>query len=205
VGLTMDESNVLMVKDPEKFKLAVQESLRRQVVAINKMAENGMYFWDYGNAFLLEACRAGANVMNPDGSFIYASYVQDIMGPLFFDYGFGPFRWVCTSGDPEDLAITDLIAETILEEIAMTSPKEIEMPGETSLWLGLRHVSFMPIVKGELKSQQHSTTQSPQDGFQPRLFLGATIMTYPVPIHLIVKLQISMTVQVLRPIWPYRM
>jgi urocanate hydratase len=127
VGLTMDESNVLMVKDPEKFKLAVQESLRRQVVAINKMAENGMYFWDYGNAFLLEACRAGANVMNPDGSFIYASYVQDIMGPLFFDYGFGPFRWVCTSGDPEDLAVTDLIAETILEEIAMTSPKEIEM------------------------------------------------------------------------------
>ena len=127
VGLTFDESNVLMVQDPEKFQLAVKESLRRQVAAINKMAENGMYFWDYGNAFLLEASRAGADVMNADGTFIYPSYVQDIMGPLFFDYGFGPFRWVCTSGNPEDLAISDQIAASILEEIAMTSPIEIEM------------------------------------------------------------------------------
>jgi len=127
VGLTFNESNVLMVQDPEKFQLAVKESLRRQVAAINKMAENGMYFWDYGNAFLLEASRAGADVMNADGTFIYPSYVQDIMGPLFFDYGFGPFRWVCTSGNPEDLAISDQIAASILEEIAMTSPIEIEM------------------------------------------------------------------------------
>ncbi len=127
VGLTFDESNVLMVQDPKKFQLAVQESLRRQVAAINKMSENGMYFWDYGNAFLLEASRAGADVMKPDGTFIYPSYVQDIMGPLFFDYGFGPFRWVCTSGNPEDLAITDHIAASILEEIAITSPREIEM------------------------------------------------------------------------------
>ena len=126
-GLTFEESNELMVKDPEQFRLAVQKSLRRQVAAINKMAENGMYFWDYGNAFLLEASRAGADVMNADGTFIYPSYVQDIMGPLFFDYGFGPFRWVCTSGKPEDLAVTDQIAATILEEIAQTSPKEIEM------------------------------------------------------------------------------
>ncbi len=126
-GLTFEESNELMVKDPEQFRLAVQESLRRQVAAINKMAENGMYFWDYGNAFLLEASRAGADVMKADGTFIYPSYVQDIMGPLFFDYGFGPFRWVCTSGKPEDLAVTDHIAATILEEIARTSPKEIEM------------------------------------------------------------------------------
>ena len=126
-GLTFDESNVMMVKEPEKFKTAVQESLRRQVKAINSMAENGMYFWDYGNAFLLEASRAGAEVMNADGTFIYPSYVQDIMGPLFFDYGFGPFRWVCASGKPEDLAISDKIAATILEEIAATSPKEIEM------------------------------------------------------------------------------
>lgn len=126
-GLTFEESNELMVRDPEQFRLAVQESLRRQVTAINKMAENGMYFWDYGNAFLLEASRAGADVMKADGSFIYPSYVQDIMGPLFFDYGFGPFRWVCTSGRPEDLAVTDQIAATILEEIAQTSPKEIEM------------------------------------------------------------------------------
>jgi urocanate hydratase len=116
-----------MVKDPEKFKMAVQESLRRQVTAINSMAENGMYFWDYGNAFLLEASRAGAEVMKTDGSFIYPSYVQDIMGPLFFDYGFGPFRWVCTSGKPEDLAISDMIAANVLEEIAARSPKETEL------------------------------------------------------------------------------
>ncbi len=126
-GLTYDESNALMVKDPKKFQLAVQDSLRRQVAAINVMADNGMYFWDYGNAFLLEASRAGADVMKADGTFIYPSYVQDIMGPLFFDYGFGPFRWVCTSGKPEDLAVTDEIAATILEKIAKSSPKEIEM------------------------------------------------------------------------------
>jgi len=126
-GLSFEESNVLMVKDPAKFREAVQESLRRQVAAINLMCENGMYFWDYGNAFLLEASRAGAAVMKADGTFIYPSYVQDIMGPLFFDYGFGPFRWVCTSGNPEDLKITDHIAAAVLEEIALTSPKEIEM------------------------------------------------------------------------------
>ncbi|MFZ4521579.1 MAG: urocanate hydratase [Bacteroidales bacterium] len=126
-GLTFEESNAMMVKDPEKFKVAVQESLRRQVDAINSMAENGMYFWDYGNAFLLEASRAGADVLKPDGSFTYPSYVQDIMGPLFFDYGFGPFRWVCTSGKPEDLEISDKIAASVLEEIAATSPKETEM------------------------------------------------------------------------------
>lgn len=127
VGLSYEASNEMMVKDPVQFKERVRESLRRQVAAINKMAENGMYFWDYGNAFLLEAGRAGADVMKPDGTFIYPSYVQDIMGPLFFDYGFGPFRWVCTSGKPEDLAITDQIAARILEEIAADAPKEIEM------------------------------------------------------------------------------
>jgi urocanate hydratase len=126
-GYSFDESNVLMVRDPAKFRIAVQESLRRQVAAINRMASNGMYFWDYGNAFLLEASRAGADVMNPDGSFIYPSYVQDIMGPLFFDYGFGPFRWVCTSGKPEDLEVSDKIAAEVLEKIAAASPKETEM------------------------------------------------------------------------------
>ncbi|MEI7724956.1 MAG: urocanate hydratase [Bacteroidota bacterium] len=127
VGLTIEESNAMMVKDPEKFKFAVENSLCRQVDAINKLAGNGMYFWDYGNAFLLEASRAGADVLNPDNTFIYPSYVQDIMGPLFFDYGFGPFRWVCTSGNPADLDITDRIAASVLEEIAATSPKETEM------------------------------------------------------------------------------
>lgn len=127
VGYSFDESKEMMVKEPERFRKAVQESLRRQVTAINKMSENGMYFWDYGNAFLLEASRAGADVVNPDGTFTYPSYVQDIMGPLFFDYGFGPFRWVCTSGNQEDLEKTDQIAAGVLEEIASHSPKEIEM------------------------------------------------------------------------------
>ncbi|TSA29080.1 MAG: urocanate hydratase, partial [Bacteroidetes bacterium] len=127
VGLTFGESNELMVKDPAAFRKAVQESLRRQVVAIKTLTDQGMYFWDYGNAFLLEASRAGAEIVNPDGTFIYPSYVQDIMGPLFFDYGFGPFRWVCTSGDPEDLRITDEIAASVLEEIASQAPMEIEM------------------------------------------------------------------------------
>ncbi len=126
-GLSIEESNELMVKDPGAFRAAVQASLRRQVDAINKMTANGMYFWDYGNAFLLEASRAGAEVMNADGTFIYPSYVQDIMGPLFFDYGFGPFRWVCTSGNPHDLEVSDQIAAEVLEQIALTSPKEIEM------------------------------------------------------------------------------
>ncbi|MFH1160678.1 MAG: urocanate hydratase [bacterium] len=127
VGLTIEESNELMVKNPDQFKEEVRKSLRRQVAAINKLAGRGMYFWDYGNAFLLEASRAGAEVVKADGSFIYPSYVQDIMGPLFFDYGFGPFRWVCTSGNPKDLEVSDHIASTILEEIAARAPKEITM------------------------------------------------------------------------------
>jgi urocanate hydratase len=126
-GFTFDESNIMMVNDPPGFRQEVQKSLRRQVAAINKMTARGMYFWDYGNAFLLEAGRAGANVMKPDGTYIYPSYVQDIMGPLFFDYGFGPFRWVCTSGNPSDLEITDQIAGDVLEEIALKSPAKIHM------------------------------------------------------------------------------
>jgi len=125
-GLSFDESNDMMAHDPDKFKEKVKESLIRQVNAINAMAEKGMYFWDYGNAFLLEAGRAGADVMKDDGTFIYPSYVQDIMGPMCFDYGFGPFRWVCTSSNPEDLHITDQIAADVLEDMANNSPKEIK-------------------------------------------------------------------------------
>ena len=118
VGLTFDESNEMMANEPESFKKEVQKSLRRQATAINKHTEKGTYFFDYGNAFLLEASRAGADIMAPNGiDFKYPSYVQDIMGPLCFDYGFGPFRWVCTSGDPKDLEITDSIACDILNEI----------------------------------------------------------------------------------------
>ena len=124
-GLTYEESNKMMVENPEGFKKYVHDSLKRQVTAINQLTEIGMYFFDYGNAFLLESSRAGADIMKEDGNFKYPSYVQDIMGPMCFDYGFGPFRWVCTSSKPEDLDLTDKIAMDVLEEIAETAPVEI--------------------------------------------------------------------------------
>lgn len=126
VGYSYDESNAMMAAEPERFKAAVQQSLRRQVAAINTLAERGMYFFDYGNAFLLESSRAGADVVRSDGKFRYPSYVQDIMGPMFFDYGFGPFRWVCTSGKESDLAATDRIAAEVLQQIAKTAPADIK-------------------------------------------------------------------------------
>lgn len=126
VGLSFEESKVMMAENPSLFKEKVEASLRRHVAAINKIAAKGMYFFDYGNAFLLQSSRAGADITDCNGNFIYPSYVQDIMGPMCFDYGFGPFRWVCTSGDPKDLAITDDIACKVLEEIASRSPQEIQ-------------------------------------------------------------------------------
>ncbi len=130
VGLSFEASNDMMANEPEKFKEEVQKSLRRHANAINKHTEKGTYFFDYGNAFLLEASRAGANIMsnNPElgREFKYPSYVQDIMGPMCFDYGFGPFRWVCASGKPEDLAKTDEIACNVLEDIKKNSPQEIQ-------------------------------------------------------------------------------
>jgi urocanate hydratase len=113
-----------MSENPEKFRLAVQESLRRQVKAINRHTLRGTYFFDYGNAFLLEASRAGGDVLKADGEFRYPSYVQDIMGPMCFDYGFGPFRWVCCSNDPSDLDVTDQIAIKTLLELIKKSPVE---------------------------------------------------------------------------------
>ena len=126
VGYSFEESKQMMAEAPEKFKDAVYSSLRRHVAAVNKLTAKGMYFFDYGNAFLLESSRAGADILNAEGKFRYPSYVQDIMGPMYFDYGFGPFRWVCTSGKEEDLAITDEIACNVLEEIAKNSPVEIQ-------------------------------------------------------------------------------
>lgn len=127
VGMTLDESKKMMAEQPEMFRERVQVSLRRQVAAINKLTSKGMYFFDYGNAFLLQSKRAGADIMSQDGKrFRYPSYVQDIMGPMFFDYGFGPFRWVCTSGNPEDLAVTDRLAAEVLEDIMLTAPDEIK-------------------------------------------------------------------------------
>ena len=126
VGYSYEESKTMMAEEPERFKECVQESLRRHAAAVNRLADKGMYFFDYGNAFLLEASRAGAEVLREDGKFRYPSYVQDIMGPLFFDYGFGPFRWVCMSEDPIDLAKSDEIAAKVLRDIMKDAPEEIQ-------------------------------------------------------------------------------
>lgn len=126
VGQTFEESVKMMAEEPERFREAVRASLRRHVAAINELAAKGMYFFDYGNAFLLESSRAGADILRPDGTFRYPSYVQDIMGPLYFDYGFGPFRWVCMSERPEDLAKSDEIAVNILKKELETAPEDIQ-------------------------------------------------------------------------------
>ena len=126
VGYTYEESLKMMAEEPERFKACVQESLRRHAAAVGRLSDKGMYFFDYGNAFLLEASRAGADVCKEDGSFRYPSYVQDIMGPLFFDYGFGPFRWVCMSEDAADLAKSDAISASVLREIYEEAPAEIQ-------------------------------------------------------------------------------
>ncbi|MDQ3101002.1 MAG: urocanate hydratase, partial [Bacteroidota bacterium] len=143
-GLSFEESNTLMTSDAVAFKKKVQESLKRQVVAINTLSDQGMYFFDYGNAFLLEAGRAGADVFSPllgrgargEGEFRYPSYVEDIMGPMCFDHGFGPFRWVCTSGDPKDLEISDRIAGDVLEEMLKEAPPQISQQiGDNLHWI----------------------------------------------------------------------
>ena len=126
VGQTFEESVKMMAEEPERFREAVRASLRRHVAAINELAAKGMYFFEYGNAFLLESSRAGADILKADGTFRYPSYVQDIMGPLYFDYGFGPFRWVCMSERPEDLAKSDEIAVNILKKELETAPEEIQ-------------------------------------------------------------------------------
>lgn len=137
VGLSFEESNELMASDPETFKTKVQESLRRHAAAVNRHAAKGMYFFDYGNAFLLEASRAGAEVMAENGiDFRYPSYVQDILGPMCFDYGFGPFRWVCTSGKTEDLEKTDRIALEVMQSIKATAPAEIQQQMQDNIqWI----------------------------------------------------------------------
>ncbi len=136
VGFTYEESNKMMAEEPERFKQEVQKTLRRHADAINKLTSKGMYFFDYGNAFLLEASRAGADVKGVDREFKYPSYVQDILGPMCFDYGFGPFRWVCTSANPKDLETTDKIALKVLQEMYKKAPKEIKQQLEDNItWI----------------------------------------------------------------------
>jgi len=145
-GLSFEQANDMMACDPVRFKKEVYKSLKRQVAAINKMSSRGMYFWDYGNAFLLEASRAGADVME-NGHFRYPSYVEDIMGPMCFDFGFGPFRWVCTSGKEEDLAKTDEIASHVIEQLLADSPKEIQQQYADNLrWI--KQAGFNDLVVG---------------------------------------------------------
>ena len=127
MGLSYEEANTLMVSNPDLFKDKVKESLRKHAKIVQKHTDKGTYFFDYGNAFLLEASRAGADIMAENGiDFKYPSYVQDIMGPMCFDYGFGPFRWVCASGLDEDLAVTDAIAAQVMRTIMDDSPPEIK-------------------------------------------------------------------------------
>ena len=136
VDMTLEESNNLMAENQEEFKKRIKETLIRHVKAIDQLSEKGMYFWDYGNAFLLEASRAGADIMTGKDTFRYPSYVEDIMGPMCFDYGFGPFRWVCTSSDSKDLDITDQIAAKVLEEMLESAPNEIKTQLEDNLnWI----------------------------------------------------------------------
>lgn len=135
-GISFEEANKMMAENPEEFKEAVQLTLRKHAEIIDKMCKKGMYFFDYGNAFLLEASRAGADIQLEDGSFKYPSYVQDIMGPLFFDYGFGPYRWVCTSSNPKDLEESDKIAYDVLMDISKNAPSEIKSQLEDNIhWI----------------------------------------------------------------------
>ncbi len=136
VGVSFEQANEMMASEPKKFKLLVQKSLKRQVAAINQLTQAGMYFFDYGHAFLLEASRAGADVMKDNGEFKYNSYVQDIMGPMCFDYGFGPFRWVCTSADAKDLQLTDELAKAQLDTLMQDSPAEIKQQMQDNItWI----------------------------------------------------------------------
>jgi urocanate hydratase len=135
-GFTYEQSNKMMAEQPMKFKQEVQRSLIRHANAINHLCAQGMYFFDYGNAFLLEASRAGANILKADGNFKYNSYVQDILGPMCFDYGFGPFRWVCTSANPKDLELTDKIALDVMTKMLKTAPKEIKQQlNDNIVWI----------------------------------------------------------------------
>jgi len=136
VGISYNEANDMIANNPRQFKKHVKESLKRHTNAINTLTKKGMYFFDYGNAFMLEASRAGADILNKDGSFKYQSYVQDIMGPMCFDYGFGPFRWVCTSNDEKDLEVTDKIATKVLERLVKTCPSDIKLQMQDNInWI----------------------------------------------------------------------
>lgn len=216
VGLTLEESKRMMAEDPKEFKARVEESLRRQVAAINKLTARGMYFFDYGNAFLLQSSRAGADIMAADGhGFRYPSYVQDIMGPMFFDYGFGPFRWVCTSCDPADLALTDKIAEEIMMDERSHATPTSSISSTTTSTGSARQVpitsssvhrpaSSMPTVRAVPASRWPLTRPSRMAASRlPSSWVVTTTM-YPVPTLPSARPPISTMVLSSAPTWPYR-
>ncbi len=218
VGLSFEESKQMMAEQPELFKEKVQESLRRHVAAINKCVERfGTYFFDYGNAFLLESSRAGADILKPNGDFKYPSYVQDIMGPMCFDYGFGPFRWVCTSGDPKDLAKTDELAAKVLEELAAQSPKEIQQQmhdnirwikaaAENHLVVGSQARILYADAEGRIKIAEAFNKAIEWGEISAPVVLGRDhhdVSGTDSPYR--GRLRIFTTDRSLRRIWPYRM
>ncbi len=215
VGLSYEASNKMMAEEPGRFRECVQESLRRQVDAINKLTDRGMYFFDYGNAFLLEASRAGAAVTGEGGRFRYPSYVQDIMGPMFFDYGFGPFRWVCTSGKPEDLETTDSLAAEVLEEIRKTAPDDIRgqlddnihwirEAGRNRLVVGSQARILYADCEGRVKIAEAFNRAIAEGRITAPWCWGATTMTSREPTRPTARPRTSTTVRAGRPTWPCR-
>lgn len=215
VDVSYEASNKMMAEEPARFRECVQESLRRQVDAINKLTARGMYFFDYGNAFLLEASRAGAAVMGEGGRFRYPSYVQDIMGPMFFDYGFGPFRWVCTSGSPEDLELTDRLAAEVLEEIRATAPAEIagqlddnihwiREAGRNRLVVGSQARILYADSEGRTRIAQAFNRAVADGRLSAPVCWAATTTTCRAPTRPTARRRTSTTARTSRPTWPCR-
>ena len=222
VGQTFEESVKMMAEEPERFREAVRASLRRHVAAINELAAKGMYFFDYGNAFLLESSRAGADILKADGTFRYPSYVQDIMGPLYFDYGFGPFRWVCMSERPEDLAKSDEIAVNILKKELETAPEEIqgqlndnihwiEEAGRNNLVVGSQARILYADCEGRTKialafneAIRKGEGAAKKVRFPRRSCLAATITTFPAQTPRSARHPTSTTDPGSPPTWPSR-
>jgi len=215
-GLSLEESQRMMAEDPAQFKVHVQESLRRHATAVNKHTARGTYFFDYGNAFLLESSRAGADIMADDGeAFRYPSYVQDIMGPMCFDYGFGPFRWVCGSGKSEDLDKTDAIACEVLEAMMADSPAEIrQQMADNVQWI--RGAKANKLVVGSQARILYADAEGRMriakafnDAIADGTFLGlsssaGTTTTSAEQTAPTAKPPTSMTAPRLRPTWPYK-
>ena len=215
LGLSYEESNEMMAHNPQEFKTRIQQTLKRHVKAVNALVENGMYFFDYGNAFLLESSRAGAEIMAEDGEhFRYPSYVQDIMGPMCFDYGFGPFRWVCAT-NPKDLDTTDAIAEKVLEELKKNAPEEIQQQMDDNIrWI--KGAKKNELVVGSHARILYANSEGRIE--IARAFNKAIAAGKIGPIILgrdhhdvsgtdspTVKLPTYMTAQALLPIWPFKM